>query len=206
MVATTTAQPPMQGHSARREKKWRPGFDKHAPKVWCTVKARTFAAYPKTPEKYEEMRARNRAKLAETRAAGKLKTRRGMALADLAFGVLDVVDPNRNGRQYVQAAVGKMDGTRAAGFALNCHPSLGKWSADRWVLTQAVETEAESYQGTSASYPAYDPYAPYASDHRNAAPTARGQGGGGTGPNEPQVSGHDGDASTTQAWGWEDTL
>jgi hypothetical protein len=130
-----------------------------------------------------------------------------MALADLAFGALDVVDPNRHGRQYVQAAVGKMDGTRAAGFVLNCHPSLGKWSADRWVLTQAAEAEPESYQGTSASYPPpYDPYAPYASDHRNAAPTARGQGGGGTGPNEPQVSGYDGDGSSTQAWGWEDTL
>ena len=127
-----------------------------------------------------------------------------MALADLAFGVLDVVDPNRHGRQYVQAAVGKMDGTRAAGFALNCHPSLGKWSADRWVLTQAVEAEPESYQGTSGSYP--PPYDPYASDHRNAAHNARVQGGGGTGPNEPQVSGYDGDASATQGWAWEDTL
>ena len=62
-----------------------------------------------------------------------------MALADLATEVLAEVDPASRGRQYVQAIVAPLDGTRAAGFVLNRSPSAGKWSPDRYALKQAGE-------------------------------------------------------------------
>ena len=73
-----------------------------------------------------------------------------MALAELAAEVLAVVDPAGRGRQYAQAIVAPMDGTRAAGFVLRRSPSAGKWSADRYVLAQVGEWGPDASRGAAA--------------------------------------------------------
>ena len=62
---------------------------------------------------------------------------RPMALADLAESVLAVIDPAGRGRQYVVAAVRRLDGTRAASFVLTRSPKTGHWTPDCYALRQA---------------------------------------------------------------------
>ncbi|MBU8544783.1 MULTISPECIES: hypothetical protein [Roseomonadaceae] len=71
-VVLPHVQSPSVTDAPSAARKWRPNFDKKAPKVWCPEKARTLKMYPKTAEAYEAMRQRNREALAQTRATGKL--------------------------------------------------------------------------------------------------------------------------------------
>lgn len=129
-----------------------------------------------------------RQRVAETFAAWwKAHGSAPIALADLSEDVLSVIDPANRGRQFVQAVVAPLDGTRAAGFVMRRSASVGKWSADKYVLQQVQDAPATDEAAEPAAKPfgaddaPYAPYAPY--------------GSGGRSP-EPEVAG----------WGWEDKL
>jgi hypothetical protein len=64
-----------------------------------------------------------------------------VAVADLAESVRTIADPAGRGRQYLAAAVRKLEGTRAAGFVLTRSASASRWTADRYALRQAVPQE-----------------------------------------------------------------
>jgi hypothetical protein len=64
---------------------------------------------------------------------------RPVTVAELAEPVRAAADPAGRGRQYLAAAVRRLEGTRAAGFVLERHAPDGKWSPDRYALRQAKD-------------------------------------------------------------------
>jgi hypothetical protein len=59
-------------------------------------------------------------------------------IVDLHEGVRAVADPVGKGRQYLAAMIGKLEGTRAAGFVLNRIRTAGKWSPDLYALQRTA--------------------------------------------------------------------
>jgi hypothetical protein len=59
---------------------------------------------------------------------------RPVTVAELAEPVRAAADPAGRGRQYLAAAVRRLEGTRAAGFVLERHAPDGKWSPDRYSI------------------------------------------------------------------------
>lgn len=57
-----------------------------------------------------------------------------MKVSDLHEEVRAVVDPVGKGRQYLAAAIGKLEDTRIAGFRLSRVRTTGRWSADLYSL------------------------------------------------------------------------
>jgi hypothetical protein len=55
-------------------------------------------------------------------------------VADLAEAVRYVIDPQGRGRQYVASFLGKLTGTRAAGFVLTRQEAVGEWGAASYSL------------------------------------------------------------------------
>jgi hypothetical protein len=75
-------------------------------------------------------------------------------IVDLHEGVRAVADPAGKGRQYLAAMIGKLEGTRAAGFVLNRIRTAGKWSPDLYALQR---TAAEAPSVPIATMPAASP-------------------------------------------------
>ena len=73
-----------------------------------------------------------------------------MAVKGLADDVKELADPAQRGRQALASAIGKLAGTRAAGFALERVNTVGKWSADLYKLTR-TNTDAEPHASSGAS-------------------------------------------------------
>jgi hypothetical protein len=63
-------------------------------------------------------------------------------VADLAEPVRQIIDPQGRGRQYVAAYLGKLAGTRAAGFVLTRQEAVGAWGAATYSL-QRTSSEAD---------------------------------------------------------------
>jgi hypothetical protein len=55
-----------------------------------------------------------------------------------------MVDPQGRGRQFLAAAVGKLAGTRAAGFVLTRQQAAGKWSAATYALQETMPEGSEA--------------------------------------------------------------
>jgi hypothetical protein len=58
---------------------------------------------------------------------------------ELAEPVRDLVDPQHRGRQFVAAALGRLTGTRAAGFVLTRQEAPGRWGTDTYALQRTAE-------------------------------------------------------------------
>jgi hypothetical protein len=58
---------------------------------------------------------------------------------ELAEPVRDLVDPQHRGRQFVAAALGRLTGTRAAGFVLTRQEAPGRWGTDTYALQRSAE-------------------------------------------------------------------
>jgi hypothetical protein len=54
--------------------------------------------------------------------------------SELAEPIRHLIDPMNRGRQFVATALGRMVGTRAAGFVLVRHEAGGKWGAASYAL------------------------------------------------------------------------
>jgi hypothetical protein len=80
---------------------------------------------------------------------------RPVTVAELADPVRAAADPAGRGRQYLAAAVRRLEGTRAAGFVLERHAPDGKWTPDRYSIRQA---EGDGMGGHRGAWGA--PYAP----------------------------------------------
>jgi hypothetical protein len=94
---------------------------------------------------------------------------RPVTVAELAEPVRAAADPAGRGRQYLAAAVRRLEGTRAAGFVLERHAPDGKWSPDQYSLQK---TEAESiggHRGHRGGTPPMPPFDPLWSDDRSAS-------------------------------------
>jgi hypothetical protein len=63
-------------------------------------------------------------------------------VSDLHEDVRLVADPAGKGRQHLAAMVAKLEGTRAAGFVLTRHRSVGKWSPDLYALKRPTPETA----------------------------------------------------------------
>jgi hypothetical protein len=61
-----------------------------------------------------------------------------MKAADLAEPVLNRIDPQHRGRQYVAAELGNLAGTRVGGFVLDRQKGSGRWSAATYLLQRAT--------------------------------------------------------------------
>jgi hypothetical protein len=57
---------------------------------------------------------------------------------ELAESVQRLIDPLGRGRQFVATALGRMAGTRAAGFVLVRQEGSGKWGAASYALHQTI--------------------------------------------------------------------
>jgi hypothetical protein len=66
--------------------------------------------------------------------------------ADLGEAVQAIADPQRKGRQYLATYLGKLAGTRAAGFVLTRQEAVGKWGAATYAL-QRTGSEAGDGMG-----------------------------------------------------------
>lgn len=64
--------------------------------------------------------------------------RQPMTAARLAQPVLELIDPQGRGRQYVAQRLMQLDGTRAAGFVMTRQPPAGKWTAATYALAQTA--------------------------------------------------------------------
>jgi len=67
--------------------------------------------------------------------------------ADLHQDVKAILDPQGRGRQFIAAALGKMSGTRVAGFVLTEQRPAGKWSATTYAVAQ-VKREQPAWEAT----------------------------------------------------------
>ena len=65
-----------------------------------------------------------------------------IAVNDLAVPLWNIVDPHSRGRQYMAVAIGRLDGTRAAGFVLSRQPPAGRWTAATYALEQETPMDA----------------------------------------------------------------
>ena len=63
--------------------------------------------------------------------------------SELAEPVRCLIDPLGRGRQFVATALGKMAGTRAAGFVLMCQEADGRWGATAYALRQSANDAAD---------------------------------------------------------------
>jgi putative DNA primase/helicase len=63
-------------------------------------------------------------------------------IVDLHEDVRAVADPTGKGRQYLAAMIGKLEGTRAAGFLLARIRTAGKWSPDLYALQRTAPEAA----------------------------------------------------------------
>lgn len=81
-------------------------------------------------------------------------------LADLHEDVRAVADPAGKGRQYLAATIGKLEGTRAAGFVLTRIRTTGKWSPDLYALKRTVTETASAPPPTLPVTPMPDASAP----------------------------------------------
>ncbi len=64
-------------------------------------------------------------------------------ITDLHEDVRAVADPTGKGRQYLAAMIGKLEGTRAAGFVLTRIRTAGKWSPDLYALKRPSQEANE---------------------------------------------------------------
>jgi hypothetical protein len=64
--------------------------------------------------------------------------------ADIAEPVRHLIDPQNRGRQYVATCLGRLVGTRAAGYLLTRQEAVGAWGAATYAL---VRTDAENDGG-----------------------------------------------------------
>lgn len=62
--------------------------------------------------------------------------------SELAEPVRGLIDPLNRGRQFVATALGKLAGTRAAGFVLLRQEAGGKWGAASYALHQTTSDTA----------------------------------------------------------------
>ena len=94
--------------------------------------------------------------------------------ADLAETLLHMIDPQGRGRQYVAAALSRMDGTRAGGFVMTRQVAAGVWGAATYAVTSTIsgrdklgQSDAETganHRGHRDHAGQSTPYDPYASD------------------------------------------
>jgi hypothetical protein len=68
---------PERTNTMPKQRAWRPGFDRNAPKIWSPEMAERIGSYPKSPEAYEAMRQRSSVTALATHAKGSF-TRRGV--------------------------------------------------------------------------------------------------------------------------------
>lgn len=61
-----------------------------------------------------------------------------MKAAELAEPVARLLDPQNRGRQYVAAALGRLDGTRTGGFVLTTKGAVGKWGAASYAVQRTA--------------------------------------------------------------------
>jgi hypothetical protein len=83
--------------------------------------------------------------------------------SELAEPVRRLIDPLARGRQFVASALGKMAGTRAAGFVLVRQEAGGKWGAASYALHQTTNNAADGigHRGHRVAEPlAADPMTP----------------------------------------------
>jgi hypothetical protein len=114
-------------------------------------------------------------------------------VADLHEDVRAVADPAARGRQFLAAAIGKLEGTRAVGIVLTRIRTPGVWSPDLYAQKRAVPDAAEhhhrdhrDHRGKPPGNPGESQWSgsvvdPYASEHR-------GHHRGGTGAPNPAES------------------
>ncbi len=97
-----------------------------------------------------------------------------MKAADLAEPVLRLIDPQGRGRQFVAAALGRLDGTRTGGFLLTRQHASGAWGAATYAVTATVRSQdgngagenskpaaGENHRGHRGHRDPDTPYAPY---------------------------------------------
>ena len=70
-----------------------------------------------------------------------------VALSALQDDVVKALDPQARGRQYLSAQLGKLTGTRMAGFALTRQASPGKWGQATYALERSDEGEPHRGHG-----------------------------------------------------------
>lgn len=97
-------------------------------------------------------------------------------VAELAEPVARFLDPQGRGRQYVAAALGRLDGTRAGGFVLTRQTAAGHWGAATYVVRPTMAPSGpdrakphnvprpETHRGHRDHRGAAPPYGPYGSD------------------------------------------
>jgi hypothetical protein len=61
-----------------------------------------------------------------------------VAVSELHQDVTNLADPQSRGRQFLATKVRNLVGTRLGGFVLNHHSTDGKWSADKYSLSQTA--------------------------------------------------------------------
>jgi hypothetical protein len=95
-----------------------------------------------------------------------------IAANNLDFAVKDVIDPQGRGRQYLAAAIMRLEGTRAAGFVLTRQESAGTWGAATYALQQDMATDRTGHSphraggGNGATVPPMGPM-PDGTDDQN---------------------------------------
>lgn len=83
---------------------------------------------------------------------------RPVTLANLHEDVLHLADPQKRGRQFVAASIGKLAGTRTGGFILTRQAAAGKWGPATFVLKRSDGEGHRDHRERRA----YAPYGPYA--------------------------------------------
>jgi hypothetical protein len=94
---------------------------------------------------------------------------RPVTVAELAEPVRAAADPAGRGRQYLAAAIRRLEGTRAAGFVLERHAPAGKWTPDRYSLRQAKDESIGWHRGDRGGSPPYAAYDPRCFDARSVS-------------------------------------
>ena len=94
-----------------------------------------------------------------------------IAVRDLDDDVRHIADPQDRGRQYLSSRLGKLAGTRTAGFVLTRQPSAGKWGAATYALhvTEGADKHRDHRGHSAIELPRDRPDGPY-------APNANGDG------------------------------
>ena len=66
---------------------------------------------------------------------------RPVAVKNLGEDVIQVLDPQSRGRQFLQAAVDKLTGTRMAGFLMHRQPPAGRWGVATYALKKTSDSK-----------------------------------------------------------------
>ena len=77
---------------------------------------------------------------------------RPMAVRELHFDVVEALDPQGRGRQYLAARLEKLDGARLAGFLFTRQTPAGKWGVITYALKETSE-EHRDHRGHGADAP-----------------------------------------------------